>query len=268
MSEGILSLPADQYFAADGVSKSMLDIIGEKTPAHLRYYLDNPKPEPTAAQRFGTLCHRAMLEPDTCKDAFYVRPDGMSFTTKDGRAWKEEHADRPIITAEEANQLSSMVFAVAKHPMAARLFSLGKSEQCLFAEDDQGTLRKGRLDYVSESGNVLPDLKTCESAAPDDFEKQIVKYRYHVQAAYYLSLCKLCGLDKNTFIFVCVEKSPPYAVAVYNLAADAIDAGRGLYHHDLQVYRNCLESGDWPAYSTGIQGISLPAWELKRLEAL
>lgn len=263
---GIYSFPAEQYFAASGVSKSMLDKIAI-SPAHLQAHLAEPK-EPTPAMIIGAIAHRAILEPDTFKDAFYVRPENMKFTTRDGIAWKEEHNDKPILAHEEAVKIQKMVDAVHTHPSAKRLFSNGKSEQSLFVEDSKQTLRKSRLDWLSEKGSALPDLKTCESARTQDFEKSIWDYRYFVQAAYYLANCKLCGIDKKDFVFVCVEKSAPYAVACHALDDVALEAGRMVFERDLQVYRNCVESGKWPAYSDGIESIAVPAWAMKTLEAM
>jgi len=265
-AESILSMPAEQYHAAEGISNSQLRILAEKTPLHLWCHMHTPPEPPTPAQRMGTLVHRCLLEPDTVEGAFYVKPEGMSFATVDGKAWKKEHTDRPVVATEEEDQIRSMIKSVQSHPVAKKLFSLGKPEQSIFVKDEHGTLRKGRFDWLSESGNILPDLKTCESAAPDDFEKSIFDYGYFRQAAFYLDLCELIGLDKTAFAFVCVEKSAPYAVAVYNLLDDVIDAGRRLYHRDLQVYRNCVESGKWPGYGYGIASIGIPQWAMKRLE--
>ena len=131
--------------------------------------------------------------------------------------------------------------------------------------DGAGTLRKSRLDMLTK-GTVIPDIKTCESASLDNFERNISRYRWHVQSAYYIDNCKLAGIDKNSFFFIAVEKTPPYAVRCLQLAEDAIAIGRTLYQRDIQIYRNCVESGEWPAWEAGFTETSLPSWELKRME--
>ncbi len=264
MKPGIHTLSFKDYQAAKGVSKSMLDIIAEKTPAHLLEYMSSGEDE-TEAMRFGTILHRALLEPDSYQGAFHVRPEGLNFTTKDGKAWRDEHSDKPIITTPESNQISSMVDAVHTHPFAKRLLAGARTEQNIFVEDGEGTLRKSRLDALTE-GNVIPDIKTCESASLDQFERSVSRYRYHVQAAYYLENCNLLGLEKDIFFFICVEKSPPYAVRCLQLMGEVINAGVMLYKRDLQIYRNCIESGQWPAYGDGYEECGLPTWEMKQLE--
>src|SRR5882724_7544828 len=267
LGPGIHSLPAERYFAAAGVSKSMLDILADKTPAHLKAYLEGEREKETAAMQFGTILHRALLEPDTYKGGFHVRPDKMLFTTKDGIQWRTMHSDKPILGSSEAFQIDRMVSSVHTHPFAKRLLANGIPEQSIFVLDDKDTLRKSRLDMLTK-GNVIPDIKTTESASLDNFERNISKYRWHVQAAYYIDNCKLAGIDKTTFFFVCVEKSPPYAVRCLQLIDEAVSIGRSLYQRDLQIYRNCVDSGNWPAWESGFTEAGLPAYEMRKLEQL
>lgn len=265
--DGIHSLSFEQYGSADGVSKSMLDRLAyPKTPAHLRAYMDDPRPEPTDAMVFGTILHRALLEPDTMKGAFAIRPEGLNLRTKAGMQWAEENSDKPILSSDKATAIGRCVENLWKHPRAKSLLTGSDFERCLFASDDNGVLRKGRIDALPKAGNVLPDVKTCASAAGDDFEKSVVEYRYHVQAAYYIDLCQLLGMDRPNFVFICVEKTPPYAVAVHQLDPLVVEWGRRTYQRDLTVYRQCLESGEWPGYSQEIGVIGVPRWAQKEME--
>lgn len=264
---GIYSIAAERYHSAAGVSKSMLDILAEKTPAHLIAYLNGEAREETEAMRFGTILHRALLEPDTYKEAFHVRPDGMKFTTKAGMAWFEEHKDKPCLTSDNATAIERMVSAVHTHPFAKRLLAGALPEQSIFVEDGQGTLRKSRLDALTK-GNVIPDVKSVESASLDAFQRSISRYRYHVQAAYYLDNCKLSGIDKEWFIFILVEKSPPYAVRCLRIDPEAVEAGRRSYQADLQTYRNCVNEDRWPAWSDDVEDCSLPEYEMRQFQAV
>lgn len=266
MTPGIHSLSFEAYTAAEGVSNSMLRILSERTPAHLRAWMLGEKPEPTAAQRFGTLLHRCIFEPDTVKDAFHVRPAGMKFTTKDGAAWQAAHQDRPIVTDDECEVILHMTAAIHAHPVAGRLLKNATFEQGIFAEDSHGTLRKARLDILPAGGNILPDLKTCESAAPDDFEKAIGNFGYYRQGAYYLDACKLAGREFEAFVLIAAEKTPPYAIACYRIEPLAIQFGRLQCERDLAIYRECLASGKWPGYPETITAISLPPWMQRALE--
>lgn len=257
-----------QYRASEAISKSDLDYIAPpRTPAHYKAHKDGMLVrEETPAMRLGTLTHRAILEPDSMQAAFAVRPEGLSFTTKEGKAWRDAQK-APIITQEEADSIKGMVASVWAHPAAKRLLDGAKTEQCLFAEDANGMIRKGRLDALP-GGSAIVDIKTTGSADAQEFERSIGKFRYHVQAAYYLDLCKLIGIEKRQFVFVAVEKQPPYGVAVYSLGQDAISLGRMEYQRDLAAVRHCTETGEWPAFGDEILIVGLPAWMQKAAEEL
>ena len=268
MSENatIQTLSFEQYQSAEGVSNSMLSIIRERTPLHLWSYLNSPKPESTPAQRFGQLLHSFLLQPDTMEDAFHIKPDGFDGRTTKGKAWMDEHQGKPILAAAEVVQIGAMVASVHRHPSAKRLLGNAAYEQSVFVDDGNGTRRKLRPDVLPNAGDYLPDVKTCESAHPDDFAKAIANYGWYRQAAYYLDGCALAGREFRAFVFIAIEKTPPYAVACHVLDPIAVDLGRLHYEKDLQTYRDCLVSGFWPGYPDLPRGIELPGWMAKELE--
>jgi exodeoxyribonuclease VIII len=269
MNSGILSLPEAQYRAAEGISKSALDYIAPpRTPAHFKAYIDGLlRVETTPAMRLGSMIHRAILEPETVAGAWVVKPHGMNFATKEGKEWKAAQ-DKPIITADEADTITGMRESVWAHPAVKRVLANAKTECSLFANGEDGVLRKARIDALPEGGNVIVDIKSCQSADPDMMAKSVVSYRYDVQAAYYLDLCQLLGMDKTEFLFVCVEKQPPYAVAVYALDQQAIEWGRKQYQRDLAAVRHCMAEDHWPSFTTDITTLGLPAWATKQMEAV
>lgn len=267
MNTGILSLPEAQYRAAEGISKSALDYIAPpRTPAHYKAYIDGLlRVETTPAMRMGSMIHRAILEPDSID--WVVKPEGMLFTTKEGKAWRDAQT-APIITQDEADTITGMRDAVRLHPAVKRVLASARTECSLFANGEDGVLRKARIDALPESGNVIVDVKSCQSAAPEAMSKSMATYRYDVQAAYYLDICKLLGIDKSEFLLVCVEKTPPYAVAVYAVDQDAIEWGRKQYRADLAQIKRCEAEDHWPSFTEDITTLALPAWAQKQAEAV
>lgn len=269
MSE-IRSMDYKAYREEPGVSKSMLDDIapspwkGCAEKYHAKHIAKTVPPEETDALKFGSLAHRVVLEPDSLDGAYHVRPDGLSFTTKEGKAWRDAHGDRPIITHDEWTRASAVRDAVWKHREARALLTNAQREKSLFATDKDGTLRKGRLDLIPAGTDCLADLKTCESAALGDHERDSLQYRYFVQAAYYLDLAQMIGLEFDKFAFICVEKTPPYLVAVYQVDPEILDLGRTFYRRDLAEVQSCTETGIWPGYKTQMAG--LPAWAKKQMQ--
>lgn len=265
----VVSESREVYDTSGAVNASALKYLSHpNTPAHFRAYMDEPRPEPTDAQRYGQILHRSIFEPDTMHGKFAVKPEGMSFATKEGKAWKLEHEKAEIISTKDARAIERSVAEVWAHPVAKRLLTGSEFEKSIYGTDEHGTNRKGRLDIFTRSGNVLPDLKSCESAAPDDFEKQIVKYGYHYSAAFYQDLCEMIGQPKGHFIFICVEKSPPYLVAVYELETEVIEWGRKLYQRDLTLYRHCVANDSWPGYPEEVQCLGVPFYARKQMEEM
>ena len=91
------------YQEMPGVSKSQLDRLA-RSPAHLRAYLDAPQEEPTREMLIGTATHTALFEPEFFGEgkSHYVRPIGLTFTSKEGRAWRDAHQGKPIFDYDEA----------------------------------------------------------------------------------------------------------------------------------------------------------------------
>jgi len=138
----------------------------------------------------------------------------------------------------------------------------GRAEQSIkWRCVETGAICKSRLDWIIPGAIV--DLKTTADASPTAFARSVASYRYHVQDAFYSQAAASAGLDSEHVVFVCVESSPPYSVALYQLDDAARTEGRRLYLRDLETYMRCMERDEWPAYPTDIQTLSLPAWAYK-----
>lgn len=246
-----------EYHAAEGVSKSDLDLI-HKSPAHLK----GAQRIETPAMRLGTAFHCATLEPERFKDAFAV-VEGDRRT----KAVKDEIRDLAesgwtVLTADEMDIVQAMSASVYETKIGAALLKSAQKEHSVFAEID-GVRVKCRPDGWDEARKVIFDLKSTEDASPEGFARSVARYRYHVQDAFYrhvMSEATGTVADDYSFIFIAVEKSPPYAVAFYQLDDMATLQGWVEARSDLRRYRDALESGKWNGYSPKIETLSLPRW--------
>ena len=251
-TEGIFAIPAEQYFAAPGVSHSMLKEM-EPTPAHLQAYLAEEH-EPSAEMVLGTLTHSRILTPDEPLPRLAVKPADMKFSTREGKAWRAEQqaAGLLIVTAAEHDALLGMSRSVGAHPLASRMLSSGLTEAsafCAFQLEGGGCLRKGRFDMVP-AANVLCDVKTTVDASPEAFRRDLVEKGYATQAAYYLDLWNDLMPDdrREGFVFFVVEKKPPYLVAAYQVHANALSWARARNVNRLATYIRCTVEDRWPGY--------------------
>lgn len=231
-----------QYRAVDAINISSLKYMS-RSPAHYKAALDNPR-EATQAQVIGSMLHATVAEPQ--RTHYVVRPDGLSFTTKEGKAWRDSQT-HPILTGDECDAVQAMYRALWKHEHA-RSMIVGATKECSFFDlhKPTGLLLKGRIDLFnvdSQKRGVIADIKTCDDASPGEFARSVRKWQYHRQAAYYMDLTKAVS-----FFFIAVEKSAPHAVAVYDLDDRAIEAGREANERDLATLARCLRTNEWPAY--------------------
>ena len=246
-----------EYHAADGISKSDLDLI-HRSPAHYKA----ARHEDTPALRFGTAFHCAVLENDRFNATYTViegdrRTKAVKDSIKDAEA-----AGKIILTADDFNALMGMAQAVFKNPICAALLRGSLKEHSVFAELD-GVRVKCRPDGWSTEKGVLFDLKSTEDASPEGFARTVAKYRYHVQDAFYrhvVASATNCDADDLSFIFIAVEKKPPFAVALYQLDEMAALQGWVEARDDMRRYRDAQTSGKWCGYSPKIESLSLPRW--------
>jgi hypothetical protein len=246
------------YHADPAVSASHLHAIARSPYHYWSRFLDpNRKPvEPTAAMRLGSLVHCAVLEPDELLQRYGVAPDRR---TKAGKEQAERMATEGMEAVSESDMALalSMASSVRQHPAAYALLAQGKAEQSFWWDDATTGLRcKCRPDWYY--GSTVVDLKTTTDASPSGFARSVATFRYHVQASHYLA--GLHGAER--FVFIAVEKTAPYAVAVYELDAEAMAAGNELRLRDLRMIADCRATGEWPGYGDQCQTLSLPKWAL------
>jgi PDDEXK-like domain of unknown function (DUF3799) len=245
------------YHKDPAISASHLHSVAISPLHYWRRFRDPNRPvaEPTAAMRLGSLVHCAVLEPDELINRYAIAPDRR---TKEGKAEAAAMVASGIepVSANDLEQAMAMSAVVRSHPTAALLLADGKAEQSFWFDDfDTGLRCKCRPDW--HNGHTLIDLKTTTDASPSGFARAIAVWRYHVQAAHYLA-----GTFAQRFVFIAVEKSYPFGIGIYELDAEALERGKELRRHDLQVIADCEATGEWPGYGDSVQPLSLPGWAL------
>ena len=222
---------------------------------------DRPVIEPTAAMRLGSLVHCAVLEPDELAKRYAICGPRNTKAGKE-QAAELEAAGIEAVSASDMVLAMQMAGSVRSHQAAAQLLRSGQAEQSFWWDDLATGLRcKCRPDWMA--GAVLVDLKTTTDASPRAFARSVAQHRYHIQANHYLA-----GTGTERFVFIAVEKTYPYACAVYELDIDAMVAGENARRNDLQTIADCIAISEWPGYGNGIKPLSLPSWVLNDNHAI
>lgn len=256
----ILNLADPDYRKTPGISKSALDQFA-RSPAHYKHIIiDGNRPEATPAMQIGSAFDTLLLTPELFAEQYVAAPDVRRGT----KAWDEFEAaanGRTPLKSDELARLDGMVQAVRNHPAASALLSEGDAQVSYFWQDAaSGLALKGRADFVRHDG-IIVDVKTAQDASPSGFARSVFNFRYFVQAAYYLEAqVKTGGPTTDQFVFVVVEKEPPFAVAVYTLDPAALSLGFQTMSRDLARLADRIARDDWSAFGDAVQTISLPRY--------
>ena len=279
----------DAYHADKSrIGKSGLDLI-HKSPLHYwAKYLDPNRQWETQspALLMGSVNHMLLFEPQlfaskyiTCDDTEICAQIGGK-APRSTKAYKEWYAEfeainkgKTVIEKEMLDTALAMRASVYEHPAAHVLLESGIAEERLDflwegTDDDGNPIQvpcKAKPDWRSHNGFIV-DLKTTEDASPEGFGKSFFNYRYHVQAAFYMDAYTRWsgGEEARGFIFIAVEKKPPFATAVYYTTAEQFQLGREEYEADLRTYHKALTTGKWNGYPTEVMPMQMPAWAFKK----
>jgi exodeoxyribonuclease VIII len=222
----------------------------------------------------GSATHAAVLEPELFRKSYAHAPKLDRRRKKDKEIWAkflEDNKDKEILTAEEYDQCLEMQGAALVNPLVSAIVGdAGYTEMSfVWVDKDTDVTCKGRIDRFGRlyGHSVIADLKTTENASPDAWVREVVKYQYHAQAAFYLDgLDTVSPVVERRFIWITLEKKPPYAVAIYEPDAATLEKGRRMYRNYLRQWVKCHETGVWPGYDAGIQPLLLPDWALRQEE--
>lgn len=282
-------MPADVYHA-DPVpggslsSSGARDLMPPSCPALYRYHADHNR-APRKAWDIGHAAHQVVLGvgPEL------VLVDRDRWDTKEVKAHLVDIRERGAVPLKRPDweAVHAMADALRAHPVAAALFNpqYGAPEQSMFWIDKPtGVWRRARLDWMpyqsmyTTDGHptrgrgtpgriIIPDYKTCVSANPDSLAKMMNSYGYHQQAAWYIDAVKAVypmwqhpDALEPAFVFVCQEKTPPYLVTIVEPDRTALKVGRRLNREAIEVYAECVKTGQWPPYSLDVELIGLPPW--------
>jgi len=272
-AELIDGMSAGDYHAHDSLSASGAKLLlPPSCPAKYRAKMLAEPPEHKDVWDFGKVVHTLVLG----EGEAYEPVAFDSWRTK--AAQEERDAIRtdgrvPILMADYA-EARNCADAVKAHPIAAALFVNGRAEQSAFWTDpNSGVQRRARFDWLPDKVEgrrlIVPDLKTARSAEPWQFGKAAADYGYSMQAAWYLDAVRALGLDDDpAFLFVVVEKEPPYVVTVCQLDDEAMHVGRALNRTALRIYAECASANRWPGYADDIATVSLPGYFIYRSEEI
>lgn len=263
-------IPHEDYLRWPAASASRLSDI-KRSPAYCRWRIENHQP-PTTAMVLGTAIHMAILEPERFEKTYALRPPGDARTkiVKIAKA-RLEAEGKTVLSPADWEMVRGMAESVSRHEIGTGFVRATGNKievSCTWnavAESGFEVTCKIRPDILDPEIKVIVDIKSCIHAHPASFPKVIYDMGYHRAAALYLDGIRELGIDCEHYLFLAIEKTPPYEVALYDLEQSAIEAGRDDYRRQLDLYGRCLTKNEWPGYSTDPIRVGLPGWAYTRI---
>lgn len=261
-----------EYRAHPAVSRSELWRIHE-SPQKFKYFKENPK-APTPALLFGQVFHKLALEPETFFDEFAVAPE-VDRRTMDGKAvWAEflEQAEsKTVIPAEMYEQAEAMCASLSDEPFARKLLSGAREVPFFWVDSHTGEECKCRVDCLNTqySQPIVVDVKSTTDASTEAFICDAIKYGYDFQSAMYSDGVEQGIGQRPLFVFIAVEKAPPYAVNILQADELLLRRGETLFRDYIGIYHDCRQTGNWYGYlgkNNQINNLALPAYLAREVE--
>lgn len=286
--------PAEAYYVRrlDVASNSGLTVLDNEEngcPARYFHWVHNPDDEEeSAALAFGKAYHMATLEPERFRDVYAVMPSDAprdlrylrnagkpSDTTKAAIAWWDDfeanNAGRLMLTRKDYDLAVAMAQSLRRLPMEfnggkvritlAELIDVCETEVSVYwIDEDTGILCKLRADLWSRELRFAGDLKGIRSASRSAFGRAIHAHRYHVAHAHYSEGFRVAGEPLASFGLLPVEKTAPYVAASWHVDPPSEERGWALRQRAMRRLQTCLQSGQWPGYTTTMTPIGIPAF--------
>jgi len=275
-------LPEDAYHAdpcdVPSLSASLAHLMVSASALHAWTASRRLNPEyvsvDTDAFRLGRALHSMVLD-DTPRHVVReeYNADWTSWRKRHASEWRDLLASKGLIpiTADEMDRLRPMREAVHRHytdVMGGKLETL-PSEVTLIWEAGEVTNRC-RVDAIDVDRRIAIDVKTTAGLAdPQRWVAVSMDHGVDLRAAHYLDGLEACysrpdGASGWRYLFLVVEKSPPYACSLVELDPRSEAMGHSKLDIARAAWSTCLKHDRWEAWPGGVTQAAAPEWRFSQ----
>ena len=255
------------------LSNSIAKTIIQHSPYHA--WLEHPKLNPKYQHRdsgtfdIGTAAHALLLEGNQAKIAIIEADDWRTKAAREVREEARSNGLTPILAKHNAavNRMVDAAKSFIETTELRGIFQDGAPEQTLIWQEDDVYMRS-RLDWLTADRRLILDYKSSASAEPRWFSRQIANMGYDMQAAFYLRGLAACGHPNAQFVFLAQEVEPPHACSLHAIAPSMYEIAQAKVQQAINIWRQCMKSGEWPAYNNQIHWAEATAWQMAQMEEL
>jgi PDDEXK-like domain of unknown function (DUF3799) len=265
-------IPAKDYHAdpcptpslSSGAARTLL----AKSAAHVQ--IESPRlggksREATSAMETGTLVH-AILSGNAAWEIDVGEFE--NYMTKSAKEWRDNtRAAGKIPVLGHDYQVALDCAKIVRKRCAEGLTSspfdgcAWHEVTCIWQEGE--TYCRARYDvlHVDEFKNATVwDWKSTADISDRGIERTIAKYRYDIQAAFYLRGLEAQGyrVPQLSFVFVFFETVPPYTVRRVVLSAEYLQQARKEVSQAIQLWQQCLARNEFPTTPPDTMTVEIP----------
>lgn len=225
----------------------------------------------TPAMEFGTIFHKALLQPDKFKQEYILTPPeliGLDMRLKENKTKIQEFEEQTngltVLNAEQTCIIESNLKALQDIPILQELLNLDNAiiEKNIQFHYINNFLYNSFIDlhYIDKNGEInLIDIKT--TANTDDtaaLSKSIETYSYYRQLAFYrLALQSIYPDAKINCYLVFFPKKEPFLPIPLQISNDYLDYGLHCIHELINKLQTWL---DKPNTIDFFNTITMPKW--------
>lgn len=258
-----LKIPIEEYHKSPAIGSTDIGRLLER-PSLFKAHRDGAAKEESKCLDIGHALHTLVLEPDLFPQQFISTDlDGRSKAYKE---FVEANAGKTILRSADLDLVKGMSEGILRNGTARDLLTYaGEVETSYFWQDRVTKVdckcRPDKAIFDYRGRTVLIDVKTTTDASDRGFSKSMAVYGYHRQAYWYSHGAELVtGTPIDLFVFVVVEKTPPYDCGVYMVSEAALEIAEAECRSALDLYRKCTDTNTWPGLPNGVVEVSLPGW--------
>lgn len=242
--------------------QSLARIMLDRGAAAARRAAEAPSSAPSGAAEWGTLVHALAVGG---RQVRYV--DAPDWRSAAARAARDEAAAAGEIAAlRSVHERACLAAQAALHMIDDAALGTGSmglpTTESRVQWTADGCPCAGTLDWVS--GNVILDLKTT-SATRSEFGAHVYRYGYDIQAAAYLEAMSAIHPGVPWRYALVVVPEDPADAWWAPLSGAYLEVGRARWSAAKKIWRQCLETGQWPGPESGA-AIEPPNWVIARTE--
>lgn len=273
LTQGLFyDIPASIYHAdpcptpslSSGAARTLLS----KSAAHVQMEnvrLGGKKRETTSAMETGSLVHAILAM--TADDEIDVG-DFADYRTNAAKEWRDTTRAAGKIPVLQADWDAAIDCAQVVRKRAAEGLTSSPFDGCARPEvtaiwQEGETYCRARYDvlHVDEHKNAtIWDWKSTADVSDRGIERSIAKYRYDIQAAFYLRGLEALGfkVPQLSFVFVFFETVAPYTVRRVVLSAEYLQQARKEVNEAIRLWQQCLASNSFPTLPPDTLTVEIP----------